>query len=1431
MKRPIIIASGILMLLSLVIWNPASRAQVGVNTRTQAATVAPTPIVTGTPKLGALPKADEEEDVDSGPYGRGGLSFQEYLRRREQMINLLRGLPFPVVGNPRTKALQLLKQQEAALRNRTTQTSSTSTTSGSTSSTSSTSSLNLLSPAWTPIGPAPIPDGQTNLIDATRNPVSGRVLTIAVHPTDPNKVYVGTAQGGLYRSLDGGLTWTALMDNAETLAVGAVTIDPLDPTTLFVGTGEGNSCGDCFFGVGFYIIKNAESATPTLLGPYNSATNTANLKLANSRSISKILVNPSNDNTIFVATSAGVGGINGGAGVGLNPSPRGLFRCENVMSGTPSCTKLNVNGPNGGLDTAVRDIVFDPGNPNVLLAGVWDRISGGTDGVWRTTNALAALPAAITFTRSLTTTDATNVMLAIHKAGSTVTVYAATEDDANNDTTGVVRKSTDGGVTFPTVLTSSRGFCGGQCWYDMPIAVDPNDVNNVIIGGSGDYDDTQTACKVTTDGTNFVKKAAGLHPDVHAITIAPSNTSIIYHGNDGGIFKSTDDGNNWVSMNTAGFNATQFVSLAQHPTDRNFMIGGTQDNGTPYLRANGAWKLGAFGDGGYALIDRNAVDTGASVTAYHTYYNIKAALIGFSRADGASQIDPAGWTTVYGCYAGVAIYQPNGISCADDTLFYAPMNLGPGNPNTLYFGTDKVYRSTDKGLTMTAASQVFETGAQPVGSTTINTPVSAIGVSPQDDNVRIVGISTGRVFASTVGAPVMTEVTPPVTPHKFIGRAVIDPNNKTTAYVTLVGYGVPDGQHIWKTTNLSTAPGAPAVTWTAAGNGIPDVPVDAFAIDPQNSDILYAGTDIGVYTSTDGGANWVPYGTGLPRVAVFDMGILNAHRVLRVATHGRGIWEIPIPGATGLSAPTFFGVDQVTDLHDGSSLQVSWLPAVSLNPSPSIFYDIYRVPHVTHGDSTQDPTFTPDASNYVTTVTGTSYVDRGLSLAQPYYYIVQARDVNGGGLDTNGTGNRVTKWSAPTVTQVTSSPPFALENFESSSADSRFTLALTEATTNPDQSSATFQRITVANLGTPSVGKMYAPDYSPGHELDGCTNSDTGIFTGCGGASDFYAQIGPFNGAGNPALTLTSIMEFDNAINAENSFDGGVLEIKVGTPFVPGDATPFPNNTSVWDLGDYIIDGQYNGHLDGSLAAGRSGTILQARRAFTGIKPLHHVRVDLRNFAPGGVHNPTGQPVYIRFRMTSDPASANGVDAGWFVDNLVINNLACHLNVAAAAMDSVAEPSSEKISPRNYSAQGAIDGDRTGQNWENNGGWADATRDEWPDWLQVNFNGSQTIQEVRVYTLQNNYTSPVEPTPDTPADVYGIEDFQVQYWNGSQWVKIDDPATPGVVEGNIVGNNKAMRVISIPAGVTTDKIRVYVTKGRVSYSRIVEIEAFGCPSQ
>src|SRR6185436_3677959 len=194
--------------------------------------------------------------------------------------------------------------------------------------------------AWTPIGPLTLPNG----VGSSTGPTSGRVTSIAVDPTNANKVYVGTAQGGVWRSLDGGTTWVSIFDNAQTQAIGALAVAPSSPTTLFVGTGEFNSCGDCFFGVGLYRVDNADTAA-TLVGPINPQQTIGNLtyNVFNGRGITRILVHPTDANTIWVSTGRGVGG-SGANPIGAIPTlaPRGVFRSTNALSSSPTFQKLVV---------------------------------------------------------------------------------------------------------------------------------------------------------------------------------------------------------------------------------------------------------------------------------------------------------------------------------------------------------------------------------------------------------------------------------------------------------------------------------------------------------------------------------------------------------------------------------------------------------------------------------------------------------------------------------------------------------------------------------------------------------------------------------------------------------------------------------------------------------------------------------------------------------------------------------------------------------------------------------------------------------------------------------------------------------------------------------------------------------------------------------
>jgi hypothetical protein len=867
----------------------------------------------------------EDADADLGKWG-SRMDREEYLRQRDDYIGLKRGFEAGLPFNPevRRRAIDQMERQEQrrALE---------SVVSGD------------LSPAaggaWVPIGPTTIANGQA--LSGGNTAVSGRVTAVVVDPTNPNNVYLGTAQGGVWRSLNAGTTWETIFDNADSLAIGALALAPSDPTKLYVGTGEFNACADCFFGAGLYRIDTVNT-TPSLVGPINpiQTVGTQNYNIFNGRGITKIVVDPTNAATIFVTTARGIGGMGANAKSTTPPiALRGLWRSTNATNAVGSVTfQKFVVTAGATLDTEnldTTDIVMEPGTPNnLLVAMIGSTASNG--GVYRTTNALAGTP---TFTQVYTAASGVRLNLAITKVGAVVTAYAATSEPASGtnctSTTqdGVVRKQVDPfslSDTWANKLPFGGGFCGGQCFYDIAIAVSPSNASEVYLGGSArGSGGCSDGMKKSTDGFaaagNTLRDDNGVHADAHALFYDTAGN--VYFGNDGGIWKRSSTaaaGTAWTNLNSSPLNTLQFESIAVHPTDQFMMIGGTQDNGTEFQQTSaGNWRNAEGGDGGYALIDQSATDT-TNVTMYHTFFN-NSSQIGFDRIFKTACLpiknswptrgtgfggagDPEDPTPFDPCDGGTPGYLHNGLVLTSTVLFYAPMALGPGSPNTVYFGADRLYRSTDRGDTMTVASQV------PL--TTPASPISTIAISRSDDNVRLVGLQNGQVWGTSTGSSTLVNLAPPIpanpsgsATNKFIGRAMVDPNNKNVAYITLSYYAAA-GQGIWKISNLvaaaGTSPAAPA--WTAAGNGIPSIPINAFAIDPANSNNLYAGTDIGVYFSGDGGANWSPYGTGLPRVAVFDLQIQPTSRILRAATHGRGVWENPLvappPSTIQFSSPT-----------------------------------------------------------------------------------------------------------------------------------------------------------------------------------------------------------------------------------------------------------------------------------------------------------------------------------------------------------------------------------------------------------------------------------------------------------------------------------------------------------------------------------------------
>jgi hypothetical protein len=348
--------------------------------------------------------------------------------------------------------------------------------------------------------------------------------------------------------------------------------------------------------------------------------------------------------------------------------------------------------------------------------------------------------------------------------------------------------------TWSTQLTGGGGYCSGQCFYDIAIAVNPTNADEVYLGGAAGTGACGNGMKKSTNGgTSFFRDQTGLHADSHALFFDGAGN--IYAGNDGGIWKKVANNtaeSAWTNLNSSPLNTLQFESIAVHPTDQFMMIGGTQDNGTEYQQtSSGNWRNAEGGDGGYALIDQSATDT-TNVTMYHTFFN-NSSQIGFDRIFKTACLpiknswptrgtgfggtgDPEDPTPFDPCDGGTPGYLHNGLVLTSTVLFYAPMALGPGSPNTVYFGADRLYRSSDRGDTMTVASQV------PL--TTPASPISTIGISRSDDNVRVVGLQNGQVWGTSTGSSTLVNLAPPIpanpsgSTNKFIGRAALTPTTR-----------------------------------------------------------------------------------------------------------------------------------------------------------------------------------------------------------------------------------------------------------------------------------------------------------------------------------------------------------------------------------------------------------------------------------------------------------------------------------------------------------------------------------------------------------------------------------------------------------------------------------------------------------------------------
>ena len=802
--------------------------------------------------------------------------------------------------------------------------------------------LATLQTQWVSIGPAPIREGQT--FGVPKVAVSGRVSAIALDPgydgSSNSTVYMGAAQGGLWRSTDDGARWVPLTDDQPSLAVGAIAIDPFRPQVIYVGTGEGSRSGDTYYGAGLLKSVDGGSTWSQIVGPVSTTPPREGAFI--NATFSRIQIDPRSTSVLYAATSFGyTWGASGGQG-SAPQGDRGVWK--SVDAGQ---TWRNLNPTGFGLYLSGTDVMIDPLNSDRVFAailnyGVYRSNAAGEPGSWE--RLAGGLP-------DPGPADEPNFKRIILASGPPLppstrsTVYAAF-GAANNDLLGIFRSFDDGN----TWSKLNNPPAGAQANYSLALAVDPLDGNIVYYGTTADVINAGGTLWRSRDGgiswsdLSTGNGTGGLHADTHAIVVSPRNRNIVFTANDGGVWRTSnglDSLVGWTTLNLS-LSITQFQSIALHPTDPNVILGGTQDNGTDRYDGNPAWFQSRAGDGGFALIDQSNPQV-----MYHTFFNQSNA--GGRRAQIGPEISLDGGTSWLrrGCFGCTA--QLGGFNPSDRMSYYAPMALHAGftgsSGNVIYFGTNRLYRSADQGLTWTGLGSSGDgfgmdltRGSPPdvsgfsfavISSITAHTSLDN-GSSPAGETVWV-GTGDGLVQVTTsagaLGGARFVDTTKGPLPGRFVTDIAIDPSDPRRAIVAYSGFnantpGRPG--HIFETSDLGGS-------WADISGNLPDIPVTSIVVDPLLEGTIYAGTDLGVFQSSDRGATWVRLGQGMPRVAVFMLRYHAASRSLVAATHGRGIFRLALPGAVvSVSAASYRRTDLAIEgiaAAFGTNLATATVPA------------------------------------------------------------------------------------------------------------------------------------------------------------------------------------------------------------------------------------------------------------------------------------------------------------------------------------------------------------------------------------------------------------------------------------------------------------------------------------------------------------------------
>jgi photosystem II stability/assembly factor-like uncharacterized protein len=750
--------------------------------------------------------------------------------------------------------------------------------------------------------------------------VGGRVDDIAVVESDPSTIYVGFATGGIWKSTNNGTTWAPIFDAYPVSSIGDIAVAPSNPDVIYAGTGEANNRQSSSFGAG--VFKSTDGGRTF-----------AYAGLRETQTIGRIVVHPRNPDIAYVAA---VGHL-----FGPNPE-RGLYK---TTDGGRTWTNTNFVDS----DTGFTDVAMDPSNPDVLFAASYQRrrvpwgFNGGGPGsaLWKTTDGgnrwtrltghglpdnpiigrigidisrsnPKVIYASIEVGPSGGTGAGVNADGSLAAPGQRTTAGRATAGPlapADPDRSGIWR-SDDGGKTWTCVSNQ-----GDRWMYYSQIRIDPANPEIAYQGGA--------PFLKTTNGGRTWRPIPGLpHTDHHAIWIDPRNSDHILLGNDGGLDVSYDQGATWEYVNTMPVGQFYAVSAdMQRPYD---VCGGLQDNGSwcgpsATRSSNGIlnsdWFRVGGGDGFYTANDPRDWTTiyEESQEGETNRVDLRTGRTTRIKPE-APQVrqEPASQTSAAADTARTAARNPDGNivpapppGTAYRFYWNTPFILSPHNPGTLYLGANRLFRSTDRGETWTASPDLTKEigrndrpimgveGTAPMASkhdgAASFSNIVTIGESYVVPGVIWVGTNDGNLQVSRDGGVTWKNVAdnvPGVPPGTFVSRVEPSHFDAGTAYASFDGHRTDDQKpYIFETNDFGE-------TWRGVAGNLPRGNVNVIREDPKNRELLYAGTEYGLFVSLDGGRVWRRFMNGLPTVRVDDILVHPRDSDLIVGTHGRSIWIV-----------------------------------------------------------------------------------------------------------------------------------------------------------------------------------------------------------------------------------------------------------------------------------------------------------------------------------------------------------------------------------------------------------------------------------------------------------------------------------------------------------------------------------------------------------